>query len=93
MFAAKQSGTVQPKNIKRIPQPGPKPDRPEGKRDYPADRMRRGVEIQDPTALDVGWQHMRVVKQGMDGTGPPAKQVCVLLLHYYCSTDVVLMYH
>ena len=73
MFKEKPSGHAAPAARKLLPRPKPPPERPAGKRDNPEQRMRRGQEILDPTALDVGWQHMRVVRQGLDQTGPPAR--------------------
>ena len=73
MFKEKPSGHSQPAAKKLLPRPKPPPERPTGKRDNPEQRMRRGQEITDPTALGVGWQHMRVVRTGLDQTGPPAR--------------------
>lgn len=74
MFKVKPSGHAAEPRKKVIPRPGPAPEKPTGKRVIPEQRYRRGQEISDPNALDVGWQHMRTVKQGLDQTGPPCNQ-------------------
>jgi hypothetical protein len=74
MYPVKPSGHAEPKGKKPIKVPPAKhDDKPRGKRDNIYQRTRRGVEL-GLDELTPDWNHKRVVKQGLDFSGPPCRQ-------------------